>query len=226
MTLAQLLLFNTPTVVSNLNGKIKELRLARDWTQQELANRALIDRGYLANLEAGTVKKPSAETFLKLARAFNIRPEELYQAAGYIKEAKNAYQYKESPEQILERLRLAQPVAIPVYNEFPVHAGTPAEPIDYIYIERQKAAKKNIEAYIIHGSCLEPKVSEGDVIIVDRDASIEHGDIVACLSEDRIIVGRLKKVGDDYWVQNSEFGMRLEDCVVSAKVIQVNKHFA
>lgn len=57
----------------SLAEKIKELRAARGWTQLELAKRSGLDRGYIANLEGSkSIKRPSADAFIKLASAFNI----------------------------------------------------------------------------------------------------------------------------------------------------------
>lgn len=205
----------------NLGQKLKELRTEREWTQAELSKRTGLDRGYLAYIESGRVGKPSADTFLKLARAFNIRPEELYQAAGYIKEASTAYRYKESAEDILERLRLAQPVGIPVYSEFPVHAGGLMEPIEYIYRTRPGVAKKSVEGYLIRGKCLEPVIRDMDIIIVDREAEINSGDVVAGLVGDSMILGKLKRIDDELWLENNEGRIKFEDCQVVAVVIEV-----
>lgn len=209
------------STMNKLGEQIRRLRKERDWTQRGLAKRSGIDRGYLASIETGKVANPSATIFLALARAFNIHPEELYQAAGYIKEAKIIY--KESPEEILERLRLASPISIPIYSEFPVHAGELTEPVDYVYRARPRGAPKNIEGYIIHGDCLEPKISDGDIIIVDRDGTIDEGDIVACLTEWGLICGQLKNIGGELYLETSRKQLRFSDCQVAAVVIEVIK---
>lgn len=134
-----------------LAQKLKQLRAERGWTQLQTAKRAGLDRGYIANLEGSKpVKRPSAQAILKLARAFNIKPEELYQAAGYIGEPKSVYLRSETPEDILDRLRLATPQSIPVYpwEAFPFHAGDGVEPIEYVYWARLKPATKNIQAHL------------------------------------------------------------------------------
>jgi len=206
---------------NRLGTKLKQLRAERDWTQKELAERSKLDRGYLANLECGKVAKPSADTFLKLARAFNIRPEVLYQAAGYIKEAESAYQHKETPEEILDRLKLATPQSIPVYTSFPFHAGDSAEPVEYVYRASARATRTGIEGYIVRGICLEPKIQDGDVIIVDRNASIDNGDIVACLIKGNLHIARLRKVANELWLENNDGKYKFEDCQVVAPVIEV-----
>lgn len=203
-----------------LGQKVRGLRLDKGWTQNELARRAGIDRGYLSAIELDKVANPSADTFLKLARALNIRPEELYQAAGYIKEARSAYTTKETLEDIAERLRLMVQ-SVPVYSEFPIHAGGLTEPIDYIYRARPKGAPKNIEGYMVHGDCLEPKIRDGDIIIVDRDGAIDEGDMVACLTEWGMMCGQLKNVAGELYLETTKRQLRFSDCQVAAVVIEV-----
>jgi len=202
--------------------KIKDLRAAREWTQAELARRAGVDRrtiSYLENQEREG--RPSANVLLKLAQAFRIKPEELYQAAGYIKEAKLVAPRLETPEEILDRLRLASPQSIPVYpwSCFPFHAGD--EPLEYVYITRRKSASKNVDAYIVHGGCLEPKVNDGDVIIVDLQGAIDNGDIVACLINNEFHVLRIRKVAGDLWLENNQNKYKFEQAQEIAPVIEI-----
>ena len=206
-----------------LRHKIRELRAGRGWTQAELAKRSGLDRGYIANLEGSkSIQRPSAEAFLKLARAFNIKPEELYQAAGYIKEISGFTPRPETPEEILDKLRLATPQSIPVYpwEAFPFHAGDAIDPVEYVYITKRKLASKKIEAYIVHGDCLEPKINDGDVIIVDREGAIDNGDIVACLLDNEFHVLRVRKVAGEVWLENNYSKYKFEHCQVVSPVIQ------
>ena len=129
-----------------LSQKLKELRLQRGWTQQELAKRSGLGRRSISYLEQKDRERPPADILLKLARAFNIKPEELYQAAGYIKETINTSPRPETPEEILDKLKLATPQSIPVYTDYPFHAGDPVEPVDFVYRAKPKLANKNFEA--------------------------------------------------------------------------------
>jgi transcriptional regulator with XRE-family HTH domain len=54
-----------------LAGKIKSLRKECSWSQEDLAERAAIQRSYLADLERGQ-RNPSGRTLVKLANAFSI----------------------------------------------------------------------------------------------------------------------------------------------------------
>ena len=204
-----------------LGQKLKTLRAEKGWTQLELAKRSGLDRGYIANLEIDGVKKPAGQVFLKLARAFNLRPEELYQAAGYIEWANPFVLRQETPEDILERLRLAQPVSIPVFRDFPFHAGQPVDPVFYVYRARHEVAGKNIKGYLIHGHCLEPIVQDEDVIIVDRERAIDNGDIIACLTPEGMLIARLRKIADELYLENNEGRIKFDECLVAAPVIEV-----
>ena len=204
-----------------LKQKIRELRAERDWTQAELAKRSGLDRGYIANLEGSkSIRRPSADALLKLARAFNIKPEELYEAAGYIKEFEDVKPHPDTPEEILDKLKLATPISIPVYTDYPFHAGDPVEPVDFIYRARPKIANKNIEGYLVHGKCLEPQINSGDIVIVDREGEMNNGDIIACLLGNEVHIARLRKIADELWLENNNGRRKFEECQVAAPVIE------
>ncbi|MBA7645675.1 hypothetical protein ES703_53433 [subsurface metagenome] len=203
---------------------MKELRAQREWTQNEVANRAGIGRGYYAQLETDVVAKPSADTLLKLARALKIRPEELYHAAGYIIDTNVLLRvHKETPEDILDRLRVSISSTVPVYEDFPFHAGSPVEPVDHVPIVKERARGRNLEGYIARGNCLEPEISDGNIIIVDRDGQIDNGDIVAALVDDMLHLGRLRKIADELWLESNHGRFKLEEAQVVAPIIEVRR---
>jgi len=206
----------------SLAEKIKELRAARNWSQADLAKHSGLDRGYIANLEGTkSIKRPSADAFLKLARALNIKPEELYKAAGYIEDVRNTRPRAETLQELVDKLRITCPQSIPVYawEAFPFHVGDMVEPIEYIYI-RRKDARGCIEAYIVHGNWVEPKINDGDIIIVDREGAVENGDIVACLVNDESHVVRVRKVTNELWLEDRYGKYKFEQCRDAAPVIE------
>lgn len=207
---------------SLLGSKIKELRLSRGWSQEMLAIRSGLSRSHISMMELRKYVHPRADVLLKLARAFDIPVDELYWAAGY-ETGTRTERRVETPEEILERLRLAHPVSVPVYIEFPFHAGEPTEPVQYVYRERAKSIDKNIEGYVVHGNCLEPDIKDGDVIIVDRDGQIDNGNIVACLLHDfgHLYLARLREIAGERYLENNDGRIKLDECQVSAPVIEV-----
>ena len=129
--------------------------------------------------------------------------------------------HPQTPQQAYVQLGNLLPVYIPLYTEFTLHYGEGRELIDYIPYAPSKAASKNIEAFLGHGSCLEPKVLDGDRLIIDRDAVVEHGDYAACLIDDTVHVGQVKKIGDALFLQNNHGQIPLRDCKAFAKVIEL-----
>lgn len=117
--------------METMGHKIKRLRLERKWTQGQLALRAGLSKSHIGVIESRGDGQLRSDTLLKLARAFGKSVEEL---AGDI-----TIKF-DTPEEILERLRLAQPVSIPVYGKF--HAGgVHEEPLEYIYWSPNRKTK-------------------------------------------------------------------------------------
>jgi len=199
-----------------LGDKIKELRLKAGLSQVELANKARIDSSYLSRLESKRVKSPSYTIVLRLARALSSAPNELLERDTTVTQA-------ESPEEILDRYRIAMPASVPLYEDYPFHAGKPVEAADYLPIVRDRAAKRNLEGYIVRGKCLEPDVKDGDVVIVDRTGQIDVGNTVACLFNDELHIGRLRKIDEELYLENNHGRMKLEECKVAAPVIEVRR---
>jgi transcriptional regulator with XRE-family HTH domain len=57
-------------VVWLIAKRIKSFRATKDWTQEQLAERAAIQRSYLADLERGD-RNPSVRTLVKVANALS-----------------------------------------------------------------------------------------------------------------------------------------------------------
>src|SRR4051794_26478554 len=60
-----------------LGATIRLLRRQRDWTQAELAQRAGIHQGHVADIENGRSRNPTQGTLTGLAGAFEMRVEDL-----------------------------------------------------------------------------------------------------------------------------------------------------
>jgi transcriptional regulator with XRE-family HTH domain len=57
--------------IKNLAKRVKELRLAKRFTQEECAARAEIATAYLSGLERG-VRNPTVKVLARLAKAFEV----------------------------------------------------------------------------------------------------------------------------------------------------------
>ena len=75
-------------ILRQLAQRIKALREARGWTQEQFAERAAMQRSYLADLELGR-RNPSVRTLVKVANAFGIAIAELLEGGQQERAARN-----------------------------------------------------------------------------------------------------------------------------------------
>lgn len=200
--------------MEEVGALIKRLLKEKGLSQKQLATLSGVDRGYINQLVAGKEGSISLRIARKLAKGLGKPPEIFLQ---------NGIQSRpETLEELLDRLRLAAPRSIPVYLDYPFHAGDGVGPTDYVY-RHPKFASRNVEAYFVFGKCLEPIVDNGDIIIVDRDAGIVNGDFVACLVDNKLCVARLRKVADELWLETNTSKFKFEDCQMAAPVIEIRR---
>lgn len=63
-------------VISRFPGVVRRLREAKGWSQEELAERADLNRSYVGEIERG-VAMPSLSTISKLALGLELKPSSL-----------------------------------------------------------------------------------------------------------------------------------------------------
>jgi transcriptional regulator with XRE-family HTH domain len=64
-------------VVKALGQRIRELRDAKGWSQERLAEAAYLDRSCLAGIERG-LRNPSVRSLLKIANALKVQMRDLF----------------------------------------------------------------------------------------------------------------------------------------------------
>lgn len=67
-----------------MNGRIKEIRLAHELTQEQFADKLGLSRNFITQLENGT-KQPSERTISDICRIFSINSEWLRSGEGEMK---------------------------------------------------------------------------------------------------------------------------------------------
>lgn len=68
-------------LLAALGWRVRQLREARRWTQETLAERADLDRSYVAGIEAG-LRNPSVKAVAKIARGLGTSLAELFQTVA------------------------------------------------------------------------------------------------------------------------------------------------
>lgn len=136
---------------------IRELRHRCDMTQAELAKKLHIAPNTLSQYEKGS-RRLDSEIAKQIADIFGVSLDEIY---GY------------------RPANSKKPFLIPVLGE--VRAGYPCEAVenilDYEEVPASMASLGELFALKIKGDSMEPKFSEGDVIIVQKTPDLESGSI-------------------------------------------------
>lgn len=70
----------TPEIVRALGHTLRAERAKRDWSQEELAARAGLDRTYLSGVERG-VRVPNLRSLIRLAAALGMKVSRLLASA-------------------------------------------------------------------------------------------------------------------------------------------------
>lgn len=165
--------------MKSIGERIKEARKSAGLTQLELAKKTDLSRSYIGDIEKDRYN-PSVSTLQLIATATNTPLEDL-----------------------LPSTKTASPtgrgVRIPVLGR--VVAGIPIEAVeeilDYEEITPELAATGEFFALKIRGRSMEPRMMEGDVVIVRRQDDVDSGDVaIVLVNGDEATVKRVKKQED------------------------------
>lgn len=158
-----------------LYSNIKRLRKLHGWSQDELAKKAgYIDRSSIAKIENGKFDLPQSKILL-FAQIFDVEPGALMGIDG----------------------TSAKSVRIPVLGR--VAAGIPMDAIEEIidYEEIPEVMSRDGEYFglKIKGDSMEPRIQNGDVVIVRKQSDADDGDLViALVNGNEGMCKRLKKM--------------------------------
>ena len=161
-------------------NRIKALRLEHGLRQIELANKIGALQSTISQWETGKVE-PDIEALIKIASIFETSIDNVLG--------------EESPRPPIS----SGGTWVPVLGE--VAAGIPIEAVedivDYEEIDAALAATGDFFGLRIKGSSMEPRIREGDVVIVRKQGDADTGDtVVVLVNGDSATVKRLKKEAD------------------------------
>ena len=152
--------------MENMYNRIKKLRLQRGWSQEELAKKiGYADKTSIAKIEAGKVDLPQSK-IIAFSNVFFVTPSYLMDGNNSLP---NSTKRKGIPINVLGR----------------VAAGIPIESVEEIIdteeITEELAATGDFFGLQIKGDSMEPRITEGDVVIVRQQEDAESGETVIVL---------------------------------------------
>lgn len=144
--------------------RIKERRLAMNFTQEELAQKLGLQKSAIAKYENGRVENIKRSIIAEMANILECNPAYLM---GWDDTTNSRIQKKKG-------------ITINVLGR--VAAGIPIEAVQDIIdteeIPEELAKTGEFFGLQIHGDSMEPRMCEGDVVIVRQQDDAESGDIV------------------------------------------------
>lgn len=154
---------------------LKQLRHERGYSQQKLAQKLNVSRSTVAMWETGS-SEPSLQMIQRIADVLSVSVAELFGEPADPSAHKG--------------------ILIPVLGC--VQAGLPNEAVedvlDYEEITPELASTGEFFALRVRGDSMEPRMVEGDVVIVRKQDDADSGDVVVALvNGDEATIKRLKK---------------------------------
>ena len=161
--------------------RLKELREQAGYSQYSFADKFGVAQSTVGSWEAGK-REPNFDTMQRLADFFGV-------SVDYLLGRDSIPDEPPAPSRPGSKW-------IPVLGR--VAAGTPIEAVedilDYEEIDAKTAASGDHFALQIKGQSMEPKISDGDVVIVRKQDYCESGDVaVVLVNGDEATVKRIKK---------------------------------
>lgn len=154
--------------------RIREIRKNKKITAKELAECVNVAESTMCLYETGK-REPDFKTLIAIAEQLGVTIDQLFGEAN---------------------LSIKKGVRIPVYGS--VAAGIPIEAItdieDYEEITEDMARTGNFAALKIKGASMEPRIVDGDVVIVKLQDDVDSGDIaIVMVNGDEATCKKIKK---------------------------------
>ena len=168
----------------NVN-RIKELRLAKNITQEELGKVLNVQKAAISKYENGRVE-PSIEVLKLASKFFDVSTDYLLGRS-------------DSPIVSCASPSKEKTIRIPILGR--VAAGNPIGAIEEIIgweeIPKKLAAGSTCFALRVCGRSMEPRILAGDIVIVRQQPNVDSGDIaVVLIGNEEATLKRVKKQKD------------------------------
>ena len=166
-------------------NRIKELRLAKNITQEELGKVLNVQKAAISKYENGRVE-PSIEVLKLASKFFDVSTDYLLGRS-------------DSPIVSCASPSKEKTIRVPILGR--VAAGTPIgaveEVIGWEEISKKLAAGGACFALRVCGHSMEPRILEGDTVIVRQQPNVDSGDIaVVLIGNEEATLKRVKKQKD------------------------------
>lgn len=165
----------------DFKDRLRDLRLSRGLTLQQVADYVGLQKAAIYKYEHGLTVNPKRSLIEKLATLFQVSPSYLL---GINDE-------EEKSDSAIKGVRI--PVLGNVAAGIPITAITDVD--DWEEIPEKMANNGNYFALRIKGQSMEPRIKDGDVVIVKQQEDVDSGDVaIVLVNGDEATVKEVKKL--------------------------------
>lgn len=165
----------------DFKDRLRDLRLSKGLTLQQVADYVGLQKAAIYKYEHGLTVNPKRSLIEKLATLFQVSPSYLL---GINDE-------EEKSDSAIKGVRI--PVLGNVAAGIPITAITDVE--DWEEIPEKLASSGTYFALRIKGQSMEPRIKDGDVVIVRQQSDIDTGDVaIVLVNGDEATVKEVKKL--------------------------------
>lgn len=165
----------------DFKDRLRELRLSRDLTLQQVADYVGLQKAAIYKYEHGLTVNPKRSLIEKLAVLFQVSPSYLL----------GINDDEEKSDSVTKGVRI--PVLGNVAAGIPITAVTDVE--DWEEIPEKLASSGTYFALRIKGQSMEPRIKDGDVVIVKQQSDVDTGDVaIVLVNGDEATVKEIKKL--------------------------------
>lgn len=165
----------------DFKDRLRELRLSRGLTLQQVADYVGLQKAAIYKYEHGLTVNPKRSLIEKLAVLFQVSPSYLL----------GINDDEEKSDSVTKGVRI--PVLGNVAAGIPITAVTDVE--DWEEIPEKLASSGTYFALRIKGQSMEPRIKDGDVVIVRQQSDVDTGDVaIVLVNGDEATVKEVKKL--------------------------------
>lgn len=149
---------------------IKNARIKRNMSATEVCKLANIPKSSLSEWESGKTQ-PSAKSFMKLCKVFNMSALEL--VYGNSENEEKSIEVSNNQDVLLEKIKV--PILGSIACGEPIHCNGDFEGFAFV----PSNVKPDFALYAKGDSMIDARIYDGDIVLIKAQPSVENGEIAA-----------------------------------------------
>lgn len=196
---------------NTIGERIKEWRLARGFTLEELGKKANVSKVTIYKYENGVITNIPSDRIQAMSNALNISPAYLM---GWTDNPSKTRKEESLPKNILP----IHTLKLPMLGEIECGEPTLAEQQLESYIEVGTDIKADFCLRAKGDSMINARIFDGDIVFIRSQSSVENGEVAAVIIDDE---ATLKRVF--YYPENNQLELRPENPMYRTLVYKENE---